>query len=47
LWKELDRTPGATLRAISGTGSTLTFRMQYLLPMAIEIPHFGASHSVL
>jgi hypothetical protein len=47
LWDELDRTPGVTLRAISGTGSTLTFRMQHLLPMAIEIQHFGASHPVL
>ena len=42
LWDELDRHhPDVTLRAISGGGNTLTFRMQHLLPVAVEVQFFG------
>jgi hypothetical protein len=42
LWDELDRDhPDVTLRAISEGGSTLTFRMQHLLPVAVEVQFFG------
>ena len=42
LWDELDRNhPEVTLRAISGSGRALTFRMQYLIPLAVEVQFFG------
>ena len=42
LWDELSNDhPEVTLRAISGTGGALTFRLQYLLPLAVEVQFFG------
>jgi hypothetical protein len=42
LWTELDtKHPDVTLRAISGSGRALTFRMQHLLPVALEVQYFG------
>ena len=42
LWDDLARNyPDVTLRAISEGGGSLTFRMQYLLPLAVEVQYFG------
>jgi hypothetical protein len=42
LWDDLDQHhPEVTLRAISGTGRALTFRLQYLIPVAVEVQFFG------
>ena len=42
LWEDLDRNhPDVTLRAISGTGGALTFRLQYLIPLGVEVQFFG------
>jgi hypothetical protein len=41
LWDELKRNhPEVALRAISGTGGALTFRLHYLLPIAVEVQFF-------
>ncbi len=41
LWDELSNNhPEVTLRAISGTGGALTFRLQHLLPLAVEVQFF-------
>jgi hypothetical protein len=42
LWEELDRNhPAVALRPISQTGRTLTFKMHYLIPLAVEVQFFG------
>ena len=42
LWDELDQHhPEVTLRPISQTGAALTFRMQHLIPLAVEVQFFG------
>jgi hypothetical protein len=42
LWDELDRNhPDVTLRAISGSATALTFRLHYLIPLAVEVQFFG------
>jgi hypothetical protein len=42
LWDDLDENhPDVTLRAISEVGESLTFRMQHLLPVAVEVQFFG------
>jgi hypothetical protein len=42
LWSELERNhPEVTLRAISGEGGALTFRLQHLLPLAVEVQFFA------
>jgi catechol 2,3-dioxygenase-like lactoylglutathione lyase family enzyme len=42
LWADLhERHPEVELREIGQVGSVLTFKMQHLLPLAIEVQYFG------
>jgi hypothetical protein len=42
LWDDLDRNhPDVALRPISQTGAALTFRLQHLIPLAVEVQFFG------
>ena len=41
LWDELARNhPDVRLEPVSQVGNSLTFRMQHLLPLAVEVQHF-------